>query len=291
MNVPGGNDTVADLNFKDIVAKQGAQYTEAVKKQEEEKKKIETLKAHYDAGVAIIDQMKQLKNDLQKAPADQRDALKQKLADLSNQAATEFQAAQKAANDKDTNLALVWQRLGEAYDLGNRNDEAIDAYQQAIRVDEAANQKPNITASHYNNLGNVLAKARKIEEAKAAYIKSAELDPQNAVTAWRNFGIVLFNSGQFKECLEPLQKAVDLDPKNAQAWYLLGNCKVGAMEYKKEGDKMVPIVLPGTIEAYEKAIEFDPNGPWGTQSEEGLKQLKGMVPGIQTSVGMRKKKS
>ena len=149
----------------------------------------------------------------------------------------------------------------------------------------------NAEAQQFFDQGLRLIYAFNHDEAALSFRRAAELDPQNAVTAWRNFGIVLFNSGQFKECLEPLQKAVDLDPKNAQAWYLLGNCKVGAMEYKKEGDKMVPIVLPGTIEAYEKAIEFDPNGPWGRQSKEGLEQLKGMVPGIQTSVGMRKKKS
>src|SRR5260370_1340676 len=81
-----GNDSVGDLNFKEIVGKQGAQDSEAMKKQEEEKQKFETVKTHFAAGNAVLEQMKQVKNDLQKAPADQRDALKQKLADLSNQA-------------------------------------------------------------------------------------------------------------------------------------------------------------------------------------------------------------
>ena len=290
-NVTGVSDTMVDLNFRDIVTKQNPEYAAAVKKQEEEKKKVESLKAHYEAGVAALEQMKQVKNDLQKTPADQRDPLRQKLADLSNQAATELQAAQKAAGEKDTNQALVWATLGQAYDLADRNEDAINAYQQAVNVDQAANQKPNVTAGHYNNLGNVLAKAKKVDEAKAAYMKSAELDPQNAVTAWRNFGIVLYNSGQYKDALEPLQKAIDLDPKNAQTWYLMAACKVGAMEYKKEGDKVQPIVLPGTIEAYEKVIDLDPSGPWGKQAKEGLEQLKAMAPGIQTSIGTKKKKS
>ena len=291
VNVTGGNDTVADLNFKDIVSKQNPEYAAAVKKQEEEKKKVETLKTHYDAGVALLEQMKQVKNDLQKAPADQRVTLRQKLADLSNQAATELQIAQKAAGEKDTNQALVWATLGQAYDLADRNEESFNAYQQAVKADEAANQKADITASHYNNLGNALAKAGKVDEAKAAYMKSVELNPQSAATAWRNFGIVLFNSSHYKEAVEPLKKAVELDPKSAQAWYVLGESMVGAMEYKKEGNKVEPIVLPGTAEAFEKVIELDPNGPWGKQAKEGLEQLKAMAPGIQTSIGTKKKKS
>lgn len=282
VNVTGESDTVVDLNFKEIVAKQNPGYAEAVKKQEEEKKKFESVKAHFTTGSSLLEQMRQVKNDLTKAPADQRAALKQKLADLSNQAATEFQAAQQGAGEKDTNQPLFWAKLGEVYDLAGRNDEAINAYQQAVKL------KPD--AGHYNNLGNVLAKAGKIDEAKEAYMKSAELDPAHAVQAWKNFGIVLYNSGQYKAALEPLQKAVDLEPKNPQSWYLLGACKVGAMDFKKEGDKDVPIILPGTIEAYEKAAELDPDGPWGKQAREGLDQLKAIAPGIQTSIGAKKKK-
>src|SRR5438552_3024197 len=71
--VQGGEDAKVDLNFKDIVSKQGAEAQEQVKKEEEAKSKIEGLKAHFAAGNALIDQEKQAKIELQKAPADQRD--------------------------------------------------------------------------------------------------------------------------------------------------------------------------------------------------------------------------
>ena len=48
-----------DLNFKDVVAKQGAAAQEQVKKVEEAKSKMEGLKAHFNAGNALIDQEKQ----------------------------------------------------------------------------------------------------------------------------------------------------------------------------------------------------------------------------------------
>jgi len=283
VRVQSGEDAKVDLNFKDIVAKQGAAAQEQVKKAEEAKSKLEGLKAHFNAGNALIDQEKQVKSELAKAPPDQRDALKQKLTDLSNQAATEFQEAAKNLGEKDPNAALVWFRLGEAYDTAGRNDDAIQAYQQAIAA------KPD--AGHYNNLGNVLARAGKIEEAKAAYMKSAELDPANAATAWRNFGISLYNANRLGDAVEPLQKAAEIDPKNAQTWYLLGASLVYKMTTKKVGDKEEVIFAPGTIEAYQKAVELDPNGTWGQQAKQGLEQLQLMAPGIDTKVNVKKKKS
>lgn len=273
-----------DANFKDIMAKQGAAAQEQVKKNEEAKVKFEGMKAHFTAGNAILEQEKTAKADLQKAPADQRDALKQKLTDLSDQAAKEYKAAQESAGEKDPNQHLLWAKLGEAYDTAGRNDEAAQAYQQAITA------KPDVPG-YYNNLGNVLARAGKIDEAKAAYTKSAELDPTNAATAWRNFGISLYNANRLGDAVEPLQKSAELDPKNSQTWYLLGASLVYKMTLKKVGDKEVPEFAPGTIEAYQKAIELDPNGTYGQQAKAGLEQLQQMAPGIDLKVNVKKKKS
>ena len=50
---------------------------------------------------------------------------------------------------------------------------------------------------------------------------------------------------------------------------------------------MVPVLQPGTQEAYEKAIELDPSGPWGAQAKQGLEALKAMGLGIDTKVNTR----
>lgn len=284
LRVESGAEAKADANFKDIMAKQGAAAQEQVKKQEEVKVKFESMKAHFSAGNAILEQEKIAKADLQKAPADQRDAAKQKLSDLADQAAKEYKAAQESAGEKDPNQHLLWAKLGEAYDTAGRNEDAAQAYQQAIAA------KPDVPG-YYNNLGNVLARMGKIDEAKAAYTKSAELDPTNAATAWRNFGISLYNANRLGDAVEPLQKSAELDPKNAQTWYLLGASLVYKMTLKKVGDKEVPEFAPGTIEAYQKAIELDPNGVYGQQAKAGLEQLQQMAPGIDLKVNVRKKKS
>src|SRR6266404_3457972 len=225
VQVQAGTEAKKDFNFKELAGKQGAEYQEALKKNEEAKKGLEALKARVAAGDALIAQERQVKADLQKAPPDQRDAL-----------------------------------------------------------------KPDVPG-YYNNLGNVLARAGKIDEAKAAYTKSAELDPTNAATAWRNFGISLYNANRLGDAVEPFQKSADLDPKNAQTWYLLGASLVYKLTSKKVGDKEVITFAPGTIEAYQKAVELDPNGTWGQQAKQGLEQLQLMAPGIETKVNVKKKKS
>lgn len=286
VQVQSGEEAQVNFNFKDILAKQGSQNAEQVKKQEEEKSKFEGMKAHFTAGNALLDQERKAKEDAQKAPADQRDAAKAKVVDLSNQAITELNAAQQAASEKDPNKHIIWAKLAESYDLAGRNDEAINGYQQAITL------KPDVPG-YYNNLGNVQARAGKIDEARASYTKSAELDPPNAATAWRNFGISLYNAGRLKEAVEPLKKASEIDPKSAQTWYLLGAALVGAMETKKNGDKLEFIIQPGTVEAYQKAVELDPNGgpnSYGAQAKLGLEALQQISPGIDTKVNVRKKK-
>ncbi len=283
VRVEGGGEAKADANFKDILAKQPAA-AEQAKKNEEVKAKFEGMKAHFTAGNALLEQEKAAKAELQNAKGNQRDAAKQKLADLSDQAAKEYKAAQESAGEKDPNVHLLWAKLGEAYDTAGRNDEAAQAYQQAI------NAKPDVPG-YYNNLGNVLARAGKIEDAKAAYSKSAELDPPNAATAWRNFGISLYNANRLADAIEPLQKSTELDPKNAQAWYLLGASLLMKMTTKKVGDREEVQLAPGTVEAYQKAEELDPNGPWGAQAKQGLTDLKALGAGIDTKVNVRKKKS
>jgi hypothetical protein len=60
--------------------------------------------------------------------------------------------------------------------------------------------------------------------------------------------------------------------------------------YKTVGDKIEVTPLPGTVEAYQKAIELDPKGPWGIQAQQGLEQLQQLTGGIDTKVGTTKKK-
>lgn len=283
VKVAAGQTVPADLNFKDIIAKNNPEYAKQVAKQEEEKQKFQGMKEHFEAGVVALDLAKQSKDKLGKAPADQRDALKQEVSESSNKAITEFEAAKAAANEKDPNLQLIMARLGDAYDAAGRNDDAIAAYKRAIEL------KPSF--AYYNNLGGIYGRANKVDEATAAYQKAAEIDPANAAQAWLNCGITLSNVGKYKEAMEPLKKATELDPKSAKAWYLLASAMIADPSiYKQTAGKIEVTPLPGTAEAYQKAIDLEPNGPYGQQAKQGLDQLNAMTGGISTQLGAKKKK-
>src|SRR5439155_18991448 len=50
VNVGSGQTIPVDLNFKDIVGKQGKEFEEAKQKQEQEKEKFQGLKQHFETG-------------------------------------------------------------------------------------------------------------------------------------------------------------------------------------------------------------------------------------------------
>ena len=282
--ITSGEEAKLDFNFKDILSKQTAEQTEALKKQKEDLQKFEGMKAHFEAGSAALDEAKPVKDAMMKLPVDQRSAQQEQLKTLYGTAMSELEAAQKAAPEKDPNLHLVYYKLGVAYDAGGKNDEAVAAYQKAIEL------KP-LQAAYYNNLGNVLARQGKIPEAGQAYGKSAELDPAGAASAWMNYGIVLYNANRLKDAVDPFRKATTLDPKNADAWYLLGASLLASMETKKEGDKLLYVIAPGNVEAYQKYLELAPTGHFAGDAKASLQALESLGAGVETKVKTKKKGS
>jgi tetratricopeptide (TPR) repeat protein len=279
VQLAAGQDTQQDFNFKELQSKESEQAAEAAKKNEEAKAKFSAMKQHFDAGNAALEQAKQTRAQMDKMPKDQQASSQGQLDQADTTAVTEYTAALEQTSETDPNRNIVLARLGEAYEVANKYSDAAGAYAKAVAL------KPD--PSYYNNLGNSLARTGKIDDALAAYQKAIELDPMNTAMYWRNFSIGLYNSGRIKESVDPLKKATEADPKNAQAWYLLGAALVNTMDFKQEGDKMVPVLQPGTQEAYQKAIELDPNGPWGAQAKQGLEALKAMGVGIDTKINTR----
>jgi tetratricopeptide (TPR) repeat protein len=284
LKLTAGTAPTFDINLKELQEQGKLAAIEAIKKQQEAEQQFQALKTHYDAGIAAITQMKAAQTKLAQTPKEQQDPVKAEITAAGGTAVTELSAALELEKPEDPNRSIVLSRLGEAYESMNKWQEAADTYQKAITL------KPDV-AANYNNLGNDLAKLGKVDEARAAYQKYVDLNPTDAALAWRNFGTVLYNSNRMKESIEPLQKATTLDPKNATAWLLLGIAMVNTMEFKTVGDKITPVMQPGTVEAYQHAIDLDPNGPIGAQAKQGLESLQAMGVGITTKIGEAPPKS
>jgi tetratricopeptide (TPR) repeat protein len=278
----GQEDTVL-LNFKDELAKRGAQQAEEAKKAAEEQQKFTSLKEHFEAGRAALDQGKEMRAGVPKLPADQRQAATAESMKLFETAVNEFQQAQQQAGEKDQNLHLILANLGEAYDAAGKYAEAATAYEGAIA------KKPDLTG-YYVNLSSAQAKGGNVPAATGTCDKLAALDPASAAMCYRNIGIVLYNAGNMKEAVTPLKKATELEPGISDQWYLLGAALVATMEYKKEGGNLVPVVPPGTAEAYVKYLELAPSGRFAADAKAGLEMLQAIGVGIPTKVTTRKKK-
>ncbi|MGH9726870.1 MAG: tetratricopeptide repeat protein, partial [Candidatus Acidiferrales bacterium] len=109
-------------------------------------------------------------------------------------------------------------------------------------------------------------------------------------TCWKNLGIVLTNKGRMKDAIAPLQKATQVTPKDADAWFLLGGALAGNIQTKQEGEKMIYILPPGTLEAYQKYLDLDPNGPHVAEAQSMIAALGQYSQGEDITVSKKKKK-
>ena len=289
-SVTEGQPNDIGFNFKELVAQQKNASAEDAKKAEEQANAFKNMKAHFDAGIAAMNDSNQVRQQLATAPADQKSVLQDKLKADGQTAVTEFQQAEQGASPKDAkNHALIWANLGQAYDTAGNFSDAAGAYQKAVDLQP----QPN----YYVSLATALAKAgsatndqQKITDAGAACDKASGLDPTTADTCWKNVGIVLNNKGDLKDAIAPFQKATQANPKDAQAWFLLGSAFTGTIDTKQEGDKVVYIIPPGTAEAYQKCIDVDPNGPYAPQAKAALDNISQLSGGVQTQIGTDSKK-
>lgn len=283
-NATGDKGSVLNEDFQAIAKKSGYD-VEAAKKQQEAASKFKAMKTHFDNGVHAIADADATKQQLRTSTPDQKATLQAQLNTDYQTAVTEFEQAQQSAPEKDPNLPTILGNLGVAYDGAGKYPEAVDTLQKAVEL------KP--TPALYMQLGTDLARIGKIPEAGAACDKAATLDPTSKTigeSCYKNMGVVLSNSGKMKDATEPLQKATQMDPKDADAWYLLGNALTNQVDAKKEGGKDVYIIPPGTLEAYQKYLELQPNGPHAADAKASLDSLKQLSGGSATTVVVKKKK-
>lgn len=234
-----------------------SQKTEEQKQREEEmrreEEKAKNLQEHFNLG---LDYMKQKQY---------------------GEAINQFEAA--AALDP-TQFA-VFANLGQAYGAANQPTKSIEAYEKAISL------KPDEAAPVHYNMSIQYARLGRAADAFRACDKAAELKFPDTVNCYYSVGRHLHQIGKTKEAIEPIRKAIELDPKKAEAYYWLGVCLYANSEFKQEGGAWKTILQPGTVEAFEKYLELEPNGQFAGEARQNLEVIEVQVP---ASVSLKKKK-
>ncbi|MEJ2006542.1 MAG: tetratricopeptide repeat protein [Acidobacteriota bacterium] len=182
------------------------------------------------------------------------------------QAAAMFQQALPLAKTK--NIPIVLSRMADSYAKAKEYDQAVATYQKALAA------TPADPADLHNNLGSVYASMGKFSEAQAEFEKAAQLDPTKASTYYFNIGAIMYNAGKMDEALAAFKKVISIDPNNAQAYFLEGQALMGKATYTPEGKVKAP---DGTIEAYQKYLKLDPNGPNAPTAKAMIATLQGKV--------------
>ena len=123
-------------------------------------------------------------------------------------------------------------------DLG-RLEEAEAVLRRAVRVRDAA--------AEYN-LGTVLDRQGRSEEARERYERALAIDPFHS-RALNNFGIWLDRRGQSNAAIAMLQRSVQADPDNAEMYSNLGSALIGARR------------IPEALRALDTAVALAPDAP------------------------------
>lgn len=232
-------------------------------------------------------------------------ALQAQPPDYNTAIASLSEATQMAPNED-----LVWFRLGSAYlestktvtdpaEKTKRDTEAYNDLKKAVDMKKNAQppagappKKPEQIAAdnaklaaYYGNLGAAAARVGKTDEAVDSYKQAAQVDPAHAGNYYFNLGIVLHNTAKDtdarKQAMDAFDKAIAADPTRADAYYLKGTDGIALATADSSGKMSAPA---GTVEAFQKYLELQPNGP---HAEEAKQMLAALNATVETGFGKK----
>ena len=194
------------------------------------------------------------------------------------------------ASALDASQHVIWANLGEAQakmalstagaGRSKLYGESIASYDKAIEIDAT-------NAAYHNNLGLVMVRAGKIDDGKMKLAEAAMLDPGNAAKYFFNLGAVMVNTANTEGAIQAFTKATEANPNYAHAYYQLGMALVGNAETQPDGT-VVP--ADGTLEAFEKYIELEPQGQFTAAAQSMLTGLSASVETQYEDTTKKKKK-
>jgi Tfp pilus assembly protein PilF len=179
------------------------------------------------------------------------------------EAVREFQAALDIEPERGPTHAM----LGAAYVAGEQPDRALQAYRRALELEPAE-------GAHHNNLGTLLVSTGSLEEALEHFRRAAQLDTDRAARYRFNIGAALLNAGRTEEALPMLQQAIRDDPTLATVHFFLGVALFRTSPRQPTAEAPDRVAgRPGTIEAFERYLQLDPEGEFAGPARDYLEQL------------------
>ena len=189
--------------------------------------------------------------------------------------ATSVQHFRKAV-EIDADQHVIWGNMAEALsglvttktgaERDQLGEEAITTYRKAIELEP--------DPAYHNNLGLLLIRLQRVDEGSAELEKAAQMAPDNAGTYYFNLGATMVNTGNTQGAIEAFRKATTAQPDFANAYYQLATVLVGTAQMKEDGS-IIP--AEGTVEAYQKYLDLDPQGPYAASAQAMVQSLSGKL--------------
>lgn len=256
----------------------------------EEKKQLEEIREKNATALKANEVIKHLNEDLKTVTQDVHDAdgamatATQQLGPSASKADIEAKANEiKTAKyteietlmAKDTaakpDASILWAQLGLAQNGLKKYDDALVSFKKALDVD-LASKKPNPAIQGMANagMGEAYARSGKVAEANAAYDAATKANPPSASFYLRNEAVIFFQQGNQDAQVAAADEALKVDPNNALLYYLKGQGLVSKATIDPKTQRIV--LPPDCMDAYQKYLQLDPNGPYANDVKGILAQ-------------------
>src|SRR5882724_4711816 len=150
---------------------------------------------------------------------------------------TDIEALYRTTIARNPGCWMAYANLGDILYQANRIPEAMDLFNQALRI------KPAV--AHYS-LGNALIEKGRTSEAMEEYRQALRIDPDYA-EAHNNLGNVFFLTGRTSEAIDEFEDALRINPDYAQVHNNLGHALVQTGRASE------------AIDHYERALRMTPD--------------------------------
>jgi len=160
--------------------------------------------------------------------------------------------------------------LGNAYLQAGRPKDACGIYKKLIEME-------NDNTANYCRYGEALFAEKLIQESETAYLKAAELDPEQTDRYLYRMAALFYDAGYFVDAHRLITKCLAANPQNALYYCFLGDVLI-AREKQDEG-----------CVAYERAARSDPMRAGAYYNRLGhtfmkAKQFSGAVAAFKSAI-------